>query len=266
MCGCFYNAYQHMMMPHATEPESTGGRGPSAALVFAAVWGWLLAGAYVCAGLWFARDRPWQADAMPTIALVIGWLVYAFSWPVQVVRPWLWVGLGLLQLALLAYLGLTGLALGVSVLHVLAFDPRWLRPRIPAEPEALFYDGMCGLCHRWVKRVVRADRAGVLFYFAPLQGHTIERVLTPGQRAALPDSIVVRTMDGRVLVKSQAIGHILDALGGWYRLIGIVMRALPRPVRDMAYDGVANVRHKLFARPAEACPMVRAELRGRFRG
>ena len=255
------------MTQHATQSEPMKTRGPRATVRFAGAAGWLLAVAYLAAGLWLTWGGSEAVDAAKpsTLALVVLWLLYGLAWPVRVVRPWLWVGLWALQVALLAWLGRPWVGLSLSVLHLLAFDTRWLPRRVPAEPEALFYDGYCGLCHRWVKRVLRADDDGVLFYFAQLQGTTIERVLTPSQRASLPDSIVVRTVDGRVLVKSDAGLHILDALGGWYRLFGIVMRAVPRPVRDLAYDGVAKVRHTLFAKPTDACPMVDAGLRTRFR-
>jgi len=271
-------------MAHTTDhPDATS---PPARnlLVFAGeAWRWALAGVYALVGAWFALNERWQVVDGETLfgqlpwglpdsvarslaaALVIGWLVYGLAWPVRVVRPWLWVVLGCFQLSAFLLLGRYEIAIGVGGLHLLAFDPRWLPGRVPAEPEALFYDGYCGLCHRSVKRVLRADRDGVLFYFAPLQGRTIERVLTPSQRAALPDSIVVRTFDGRVLVKSAAVLHVLTRLGGWYRLIGLLASVVPRAVRDLVYDGGAKVRHKVFAKPNEACPMLPAELRQRFR-
>ncbi|MFN3168387.1 MAG: thiol-disulfide oxidoreductase DCC family protein [Phycisphaeraceae bacterium] len=253
--------------------------------LIALAWRFVMAGGYVVAGTWFALGDRWHTDrgasatwfgdlpwglpdsAARTLAaaLLIGWLVYGLAWPVRVVRPWLWVLLGCLQFAALMLFGRYAFAFGLGALHLLAFDPRWLPGRVPAEPEALFYDGACGLCHRSVKRVLRADRDGVLFYFAPLQGRAVERVLTPGQRAALPDSIVVRTCDGRVLVKSDAVLHVLSRLGGWYRLMGLVCGVMPRSVRDLAYDGVAKVRHKVFAKPDDACPILPAELRERFR-
>jgi hypothetical protein len=35
-------------------------------------------------------------------------------------------------------------------------------------------------------------------------------------------------------------------------------------VRDAGYDGVARVRHLLFPRPGDACPVTPPELRARF--
>lgn len=244
-------------------------------------YGWMLALAYFVGGAWAATTGAWhggellwhdadtqQADAMRqsfTLALVIGWLVYGLAWPVRIARPWVWIALGVLQLVVLLVAGLWLIAIGAAVLHVLAFDPRWLGRVVPSEPEPLFYDGYCGLCHRWVKIVMHADHDGALFYFAPLQGEAIKSILTDQQRESLPDSIVVRTHDGRVLCKSAAVVYILTALGGWHRLGAIAMRLIPGPIRDLGYDTVAKVRHRLFKKPSEACPMMPEELRDRFR-
>ena len=37
-------------------------------------------------------------------------------------------------------------------------------------PETIFYDGGCGLCHRFVRFVIKRDPDGTLFRYAPLEG------------------------------------------------------------------------------------------------
>ena len=84
-------------------------------------------------------------------------------------------------------------------------------PRIagPAEPELLFYDGGCGLCHRAVRFVLWADPEGRAFRFAPLGGDTFQALVSAGERERLPDSLVVRTTeDGRLLTRSTARASI----------------------------------------------------------
>jgi predicted DCC family thiol-disulfide oxidoreductase YuxK len=130
--------------------------------------------------------------------------------------------------------------------------------------ETIFYDGHCGLCHRTVRFVLAMDRSGTAFRFAPLHGEAFNAAVPPEQRAALPDSIVVRTVDGALLIKARGVLHILKRLGGLWRAAATVARVIPASWLDTAYDCVARVRHKLFARPAEACPLVGAELRKRF--
>jgi predicted DCC family thiol-disulfide oxidoreductase YuxK len=133
-----------------------------------------------------------------------------------------------------------------------------------AGPEFLFYDGHCGLCHRAVKFVLRHDREGMAFRFAPLQGETFERLVPAEQSSGLPDSIVVQTRDGALLVRSSAFIHILRRLGGGWRVLAAILSIVPRPLRDAAYDFIARVRYRIFGRQDDVCPLVPPELRKRF--
>lgn len=138
----------------------------------------------------------------------------------------------------------------------------------PHHPDTIFYDSHCGLCHHWVKFVMPRDADGTKFRFAPLQGPTFAERSDEAERAALPDSIIVQragdeTADD-LLVKSTAVLHILRRLGGSWALLAGIGRLVPRPLRDWTYDRVASVRHRLFKKPNEACPLMPPELRGRF--
>jgi predicted DCC family thiol-disulfide oxidoreductase YuxK len=127
----------------------------------------------------------------------------------------------------------------------------------------LFYDGGCGLCRRSVRLLVRLDRGGRL-RFAPLGGGTFERVVPPAARAALPDSLVLCTADGRLLVRSGAVLAALELAGGPWARLAVVARLAPRRLLDAAYDAVARARGRLFGREPQACPLVPAPLRDRF--
>jgi predicted DCC family thiol-disulfide oxidoreductase YuxK len=130
--------------------------------------------------------------------------------------------------------------------------------------EILFYDGHCGLCHRSVKFVVGRDADGAAFRFAPLQGPTFEAMVPPASRHALPDSMVLLTAEGRLLLKSDAWLHILRRLGGVWKVLGAVCRVFPRALRDAVYDLVAAVRFPIFGRRDDLCPVIPPALRSRF--
>lgn len=130
--------------------------------------------------------------------------------------------------------------------------------------DLLFYDGGCGLCHRLVSFVIAHDREGSRFRYAPLGGSTFDATLTPAQRQGLPDSVVVRTADGRILVRSDAAIHIGERLGGLWGLLARTASLLPRWLLDPGYDAIARVRGRLFAKPNGACPLLPPELRPRF--
>jgi predicted DCC family thiol-disulfide oxidoreductase YuxK len=131
-------------------------------------------------------------------------------------------------------------------------------------PEIVFFDGNCGLCHRAVRFLLSADREGRAFVFAPLFGETFAQEVPETERASIPDSLVLKTREGRFFVRSDAVLYAMNRLGGVYRWLSVLGRVVPRAVRDFFYDGVAKLRHKLFARPESVCPLVPRELRSRF--
>ena len=130
--------------------------------------------------------------------------------------------------------------------------------------EILFFDGACGLCHRSVRFVLAEDRDPETLAFAPLQGETFAPHRTPRAHDDLPDSVVLLEPDKTLLVRSAAVLRMLARIGGYWRLIGAVASALPRRLLDSLYDGIARVRHKVFPRPSEACPLLPPEVRSRF--
>lgn len=128
----------------------------------------------------------------------------------------------------------------------------------------LFYDGQCGLCHRTVKFVLKHDRSGGAFRFAPLQGSTFASRVRPPERAGVPDSLVVLTEQGSLLVRSDALIHILRRLGGGWRFWAGLIAVLPRPMRNLGYDFVARIRYSVFGRREDLCPIVPPDWRARF--
>lgn len=148
--------------------------------------------------------------------------------------------------------------------HLFPFGPVWIRPRKAERPEVVFYDGHCGLCHWAVRFILAEDRTGEAFRFASLESDTFRAALSGTERASLPDSLVVQTDDGTILTRSGAVLHILRRLGGMWGICGIVLRLIPRILRDGLYDGIARIRHRLFQAPTTSCPIIPADLRVRF--
>ncbi len=127
----------------------------------------------------------------------------------------------------------------------------------------VFYDGECGFCHESVRFLAARDRAGA-FRYAPLGGPTFLALVPAAARDALPDSIVVHTAGGRVLVQSEAALHCLRRLGGGWRALAALLALVPHALRDFAYAGFARNRKRWFARPQDACPVPPGSLRARF--
>jgi predicted DCC family thiol-disulfide oxidoreductase YuxK len=178
-------------------------------------------------------------------------------------RPWLWGLMLAMHLGLLVLIDFADLSLGMVMVHFFTWDPGWVRPR-GAGRACLFFDGGCGLCHRFVRFVLAEDRDGAAFRFAPLQGATFGAAVPPKERQALPGSLVVQTPDGVLLTRSAAVLYTLRRLGGLWRLLGTVVAIVPAGLRDRVYAGIARVRHRVFRQPSAVCPLLPAALRGRF--
>lgn len=128
------------------------------------------------------------------------------------------------------------------------------------EPELLFYDGECGLCHGAVKFVLRHDADGSRFLFAPLQGDTFAR--SGIERTSLPDSFVIRRADGAVLTRAGAVVHMLRQLGGFWAALAALSRVVPG--KDAMYDWVARHRQRWFRKPESLCPLMPRKTAARF--
>jgi predicted DCC family thiol-disulfide oxidoreductase YuxK len=169
-----------------------------------------------------------------------------------------------MHLGLIVVIDFADLSLGMVMLHLFTFDPAWLRSQKATAIEVVFYDGQCGLCHRVVRFVLAEDPEGNAFRFAPLDSETFRAALTKAEREQLPDSLVIHCVDGTILLKSAGALHILERLGGLWRVLGLFLYLIPLGVRDYGYDAIARTRHSLFRPPDEACPLVPADLRKRF--
>lgn len=179
-------------------------------------------------------------------------------------RPWLWGAMLVLHLSLIGLIDFADLSLGMVMLHLFTFDPAWIPRRSPGVVETLFYDGACGLCHRAVRFLLAEDPDGIAFRFAPLGSDTFVAHVPEAERARLPDSLVLLTVDGRVLTRSAAVRHLMERLGGIWRALAAALHVVPAAAQDATYDAIARLRHRLFARPKDACPLLPPHLRARF--
>jgi predicted DCC family thiol-disulfide oxidoreductase YuxK len=179
-------------------------------------------------------------------------------------RPWIWCAMVSLHVGLFVLVSFPDLTAGMIILHLFTFDPSWVARDDPAASEELFYDGHCGLCQHAVRFVIAEDTGGTAFRFAPLQGETFQRMVTREERKTLPDSVVVMTADGRSLARSEAFLHIFRRLGGFWKVLAIVLSIVPRGLRDFVYDFVARIRFRIFGRREDLCPVMPPELRVRF--
>ena len=130
----------------------------------------------------------------------------------------------------------------------------------------LLYDGVCGLCDRFVRFVLARDRRG-RFRFAAMQSPVGRRLLLAhgGDPERLETVYVVvdyASETPRILNRSAAALFVFDQLGLPWRLVTVLRRA-PAAWLDWLYDRVAAHRYRVFGRHA-ACPVPSPEHRDRF--
>ena len=133
----------------------------------------------------------------------------------------------------------------------------------------ILYDGVCGLCNRLVRFIIRRDR-NAIFLFASLQGAFASRILAshhlnPGD---LDTVYVVVAQNSEhpgelILSRSDAALFVLKQFGSLYKPAAFLLQMLPRFLRDSAYNMVARRRYRIFGR-FETCPLPGAQDRGRF--
>ncbi|MCB0355877.1 MAG: DUF393 domain-containing protein [Bdellovibrionales bacterium] len=106
----------------------------------------------------------------------------------------------------------------------------------------LFFDGVCGLCSKFVDFLFKIDKKGV-YRVAPLQGQTAKALLPKDYTDNLKSLIVWR--NHQILLKSEAVLAIIDDIGGGWKFI-LLFRIIPRFIRDKVYDFIAKYRYKVF--------------------
>lgn len=131
----------------------------------------------------------------------------------------------------------------------------------------VFFDGVCGLCNRFVDFVLSRDRRGAI-RFAPLQGETARREVRGEGRGVSSetrsfDTIVWIDPSHREFVRSAAAVRVLWRLGGIWWLIGWLLWLIPRPLRDVGYRLVAANRYRMFGKK-ETCRLPSPAERERF--
>ena len=133
-------------------------------------------------------------------------------------------------------------------------------------PAVILYDGVCGLCDRLVRFVLRRDRRQA-FRFAPLQSDVARRILnTYGRDPARLDTFYLvvgyGTPHEHLEAKSRAALTVFAKLGKAWPLV-LLLRLVPSVIADAVYDLVARFRYRAFGK-LEACPAPSREDQARF--
>lgn len=118
---------------------------------------------------------------------------------------------------------------------------------MPEDAPVIVFDGVCVLCSRWVDFILRHDVDG-RFKLAAMQGaHGRTLLASHGLSPDDPASLLLVQGD-RGYVDTDAIIRVLRSLGTGWRLLGNLLKLVPRAIRDLLYRWLARNRYQLFGR------------------
>ena len=122
----------------------------------------------------------------------------------------------------------------------------------------VFFDSVCLMCNATVQFLWQNDKRRQL-YFAPLQGKTFTLYFgskLDDLRNSL-DSILfleaATNTDTKYYIRSTAIIHILNSIGGFWKIFARMLTFVPKPLRDWGYDFIANHRYQWLGKRDDLC-------------
>ncbi|XP_061370178.1 uncharacterized protein LOC133312912 [Gastrolobium bilobum] len=141
---------------------------------------------------------------------------------------------------------------------VKAVNPTLLQPRV------VVYDGVCHLCHRGVKWVIRADKDRKI-KFCCVQSEAAEPYL---RACGLEREDVLRRflfIEGLNVYSqgSTAALRVMSYLPLPYSALSSLL-VVPIPIRDAVYDYVAKQRYEWFGKAEDCLVLQEKELLDRF--
>ena len=125
----------------------------------------------------------------------------------------------------------------------------------------VLFDGVCNLCNGLVRFIIKRDKEGK-FKFASLQSETGQQRLAQFGLANNEFSSFVLIRDGSYYLRSTGVLKMLKELGGIWKLFYVLL-FIPRPLRDLLYDGIAKSRYRIFGK-RDNCMIPTPELKERF--
>lgn len=140
----------------------------------------------------------------------------------------------------------------------------------------LYYDGLCGLCNKFLFWVIQHDPEGK-FSFATLDSDRCVRLLRKHPEFEKVDSVILQSADQskkqsadqskepnskQLWVKGAAVRKVIHELSTpkWMK---VAVNLTPGFILEKQYELVASMRYKIFGK-LDSCPIPKPEDRHRF--
>jgi predicted DCC family thiol-disulfide oxidoreductase YuxK len=125
----------------------------------------------------------------------------------------------------------------------------------------ILFDGVCNFCNRSINIILDHDQ-DAHFQFAPSQSTAGKDILQQFGLDQKASASVILIDNEKVYTKTDAVIQIATHLKGWPSLFSII-KFIPKPIRDFAYDLVAKNRYAIFGK-RETCRIPDESIRHRF--
>ena len=130
-----------------------------------------------------------------------------------------------------------------------------------AEYPIILFDGVCNYCNSILNYIIKHDHKK-RFRFAHLQSNAGQDLLEKyGFPRDMLDSVVL-IENGKAYTKTDVTIRIAPHMSGIAKF-AVLMRFLPRAIRDIGYDIVARNRYKWWGKQ-ETCIVPTPDVRERF--
>jgi predicted DCC family thiol-disulfide oxidoreductase YuxK len=125
----------------------------------------------------------------------------------------------------------------------------------------VLFDGVCHLCNRSVKFLIKRDKNGVLHYAALQSEYAKARIKKAGIPEPIPDGVILIEKD-RFYLESDAMLRSLHHLGAFWKILSF-LKILPHWLRQFFYRRIAKNRYRWFGR-YDACVLPEPGWKYRF--
>jgi predicted DCC family thiol-disulfide oxidoreductase YuxK len=124
----------------------------------------------------------------------------------------------------------------------------------------VFFDGVCGLCNRFIDVLFKLDSKRDRLKFAALQGETAKKVI-PAETLDQLNTVVIY-IEGKLYYQSTGVLKLCAFLPWYYQWMQVFL-ILPKGFRDWIYNWVSKNRYKWFGKK-ETCRLPTPEERAKF--
>jgi predicted DCC family thiol-disulfide oxidoreductase YuxK len=125
----------------------------------------------------------------------------------------------------------------------------------------ILFDGVCNFCNRTINIILKYDKQAY-FQFAASQSIAAMGIMQAFKIEQIAIASVILIDQEKVYTKTDAVIQIANRLSGWPKLFRL-LKFIPKPMRDFAYDLIAKNRYALFGKKDD-CMIPEPSMRHRF--